>query len=311
MLSSSIRIFSLLIFAIFPHINGLKGLSEYEIGGQRKILYNFTNDPIDVIIPCSTKDLETLELCIEGIRKNCTAIRRVIVVSPEKLTEKAEWFDEKNYPFNKTDVALSLVGGDSNVAKRYLNSPRSRIGWYLQQLLKFYAPFVIPGISSNVLMLDSDTIFLRPVNFLNDDYGGLYNTSLEYHRPYFSHLSSLFAGKIKRFTPNYSGITHHMLFQRSALEELFHTVEKIHKTEFWKAFCSCVSKDQIYSSGASEYEIYFNFILSRTDQVSIRPLKFANISRLEEIPKCYTRGCSYVSCHRWMRDLVKQHSDTP
>ena len=63
---------------------------------QEKKVFAFSEDPIDVIIPCTDKDLETLDLCIQGIRKNGPNIRRVIIISDQKLTEKAEWFDEKN-----------------------------------------------------------------------------------------------------------------------------------------------------------------------------------------------------------------------
>ena len=36
----------------------------------QKVTYQFPDEMIDVVIPCVRKDLETLELAIEGIRKN-------------------------------------------------------------------------------------------------------------------------------------------------------------------------------------------------------------------------------------------------
>ncbi|MFX0093621.1 MAG: hypothetical protein ACFFBD_17855, partial [Candidatus Hodarchaeota archaeon] len=44
---------------------------------------------IDVVIPTCEKDLGTLELCIEGCRKNIKALRRIIVISKEKYTDNA------------------------------------------------------------------------------------------------------------------------------------------------------------------------------------------------------------------------------
>ena len=55
---------------------------------------------IDVVIPAHKKDVDTLELCIESIRKNVKNVRRVIVVSKEKLTEKAEFYCEEDFPFS-------------------------------------------------------------------------------------------------------------------------------------------------------------------------------------------------------------------
>ena len=101
---------------------------------------------VDVVIPCVEKDLYTLERCIEHVKENLEGVRRVIVVSPQKYTENAEWFNEKNYPFSKDDVNAYLGKVDTT------NYPR--IGWYYQQLLKFYAPFVIPEIAENILILD-------------------------------------------------------------------------------------------------------------------------------------------------------------
>ena len=46
-----------------------------------------------------------------------------------------------------------MFHGDAEKAREFLASPVTRIGWIYQQLLKLYAPFVIPGISSNVLVL--------------------------------------------------------------------------------------------------------------------------------------------------------------
>jgi hypothetical protein len=262
--------------------------------------YPFTNEPLDVIIPCTEKDLTTLEHCIAGILKNGRPIRRVIIVSNRKLTNKAEWFDEKKFPFCKADVALQLCGEDAARAKAYLTAPQSRTGWYYQQLLKFYAPFVIPGISANVLILDSDTIFLRPVHFLNSEHAGLYNTGTENHQSYFEHAKRLIPGFRKRFQ-GMSGVCHHMVFQRCVLEDLFRTVESTHHTEFWKAFCRCVSANDLELSGASEYEIYFNFLFSRSTQPAVRTLRWDNVSSLTNLKDYKSKGYHYISCHAWMR----------
>ena len=70
-----------------------------------KFLTLFPSDPIDVVIPCLEKDLDTLPLCIRGIRENCAGIRKIIVVSEKQLTDAADWFNEAKYPFNKKKSA--------------------------------------------------------------------------------------------------------------------------------------------------------------------------------------------------------------
>jgi hypothetical protein len=234
--------------------------------------YHLTNDPIDVVIVAHPKDKETLKYCIDGIRENCINLGRIIVVSSEKLSDKAEWFDEKNFPFSLDDVYLAIGREDRATADRYFYRHWRPPGWYLQQLLKLYAPFVIPNISPNVLVLDADTVFMNPVSFLNEQNGGLFCVShLRAKKRYLRFAERLTPG-YKRVHPEVYSVCHHMLFQRAILEDLFATVEKHHKEVFWKAFCHAV--DLGAQKGASEYEVYYNFALNHTDQVEIRELKW-------------------------------------
>jgi hypothetical protein len=264
-----------------------------------KVTYLFENEPIDVVIPCTLKDLNTLDLCIHGIRSNGKNIGRIIVVSSEKLTDSAEWFPECAFPFSMTDVAFCILQ-DPVAARNYLEAKNTRIGWIFQQLLKFYAPFVIPDISSNVLILDADTIFLNPVEFA-DEFGYPYfNVASEYHLPYFYHMDRLLKGLCKQY-PDYSGITHHMLFQRPILDDLFELVEENHQLPMWEALCKCIDKSHLWGSCLSEYEIYFNFTLTRTEQSSIRKLEWTNSSDLSKIETYKKKGYHYVSFHDYMR----------
>lgn len=262
-----------------------------------KIRYPFTTDPIDVVIPCVPADLSTLDLCIKGIRKNGKGVRRVIVVSPETLTDQAEWFDEKLFPFTKQDICLAMFHNDSEAALQYSSSSDNRLGWIYQQLLKFYAYQVIPNISPNILILDADTIFLNPVKFIDRSGAPFFAIAKEYHQPYFEHMKRLLPWLTRQ--TNDSGITHHMLFQKCVLDDFFQMIEKEHSVLAWQALSACI-QDRT-GSGISEYEIYFNFIFSRTDQAHIRPLIWRNRKSLKVLKKDRKKGVQFVSCHRWMR----------
>ncbi len=256
-----------------------------------KVIYKFDKDPIDVVIVCVAKDARTLDMCIDGIKRNASGIRRVIVISPEKLTSKAEWFDEAKFPFSKKDLLRQIFKDE--------NYKLGRIGWIYQQLLKLYSSFVIPNISSNILLLDADTIFLNKVSFYDEDSGaGFFNPGKEYHVPYFNHGKKLIPG-FRRLYPDYSGISHHMLVQRPILEDMFLTVEKIFKTSFWRAFCDCIDLNDVKRSCVSEYELYFNFTLLRTDQCKIRKLKWAN-AKLQDLEPFKNDGYHYISCHTYL-----------
>ncbi|MCH9612265.1 MAG: hypothetical protein S4CHLAM102_07510 [Chlamydiia bacterium] len=263
-------------------------------------LYPLNRNPMDVVIPCAKKDVVTLDHCIEGIRKNGINIRRIIVVSKEKLTDKAEWFSESNFPFQMNDLAYLLFPNSQAKAEQYIHHPKNRLGWLFQQLIKFYAAYVIPDISDNILLLDADTIFLKPVLFQDKNGYPLFNPGEENHLPYFEHGKRFIPGFQKMF-PHISGITHHMLFQRPVLDDLFTTVETAHHCLFFEAFCKCIETRYLFHSAASEYELYFNFFLSRSNQYHIRALEWKNPGFIEELEVYRSQRYDYVSCHSYAR----------
>ena len=280
--------FLLIFLSLFLNLNSIPA---------EKIEFVFSDELIDVVIPCVEKDLPILELCIEAIKKYGENIRRIIVISKHHLTDSAEWFPEENFPFSINDVKVALINGVAKRGKSLIKA--GRVGWYYQQLLKFYAAYTIPDISTNILILDSDTIFLKPVTFLNDEGAALYNYGLEHVKGYFLHAHN-FVPNFKRCF-NYSGITHHMMFQKPVLDTLFNEIETYHQKPLWQAFCKCVDTDNIYFAGASEYEIYFNYAFSCSDQFSLRKLRNRNLRRFKNLDYCRRHNYDYVSIHAYSR----------
>lgn len=260
--------------------------------------YPLTCDPIDVVLVTHPKDKGTLDMCIEGIRKNGENIGRVIVVSSEKLSDKAEWFNEANYPFSKKDVAFQ-IGHENHEKMENFFRKGHPVGWYYQQLLKLYAPFVIPHISQNVLIIDSDSVFVNRVKFLNEQNGGLYDANKRRAtKGHYCRHASRILPSYKRVHTKVNSVNHHMLFQKPILEDLFTEVENKHALPFWKAFCRCIDpKDK----GASEYEIYFNFAFNHTNQVALRPLKRRASGYPRKLNGYKKAGYDMISFHSYMR----------
>lgn len=262
--------------------------------------YQFTFEPIDVVIPVHQKDTVTIDMAIEGVRKNVQNLGRIITISDKPYSSKAEWFDEKNFPFTKETIAYEIFK-DKKLAEEFMRHPNTRIGWIFQQFLKFYSSFVIPNISSNVLILDADTIFLRPISFQDPETGaGLYNPSTEHTVAYFEHNARVLPGWKKIF-PQYSGISHHMLHQKSVMTALYNDIQKAHNKEPWLVFCDAVDKSELFRSCMCiEYELYFNYIFARSNKVKIRHLKWDNIA-LHRFNNLKNNGYHYLSCHHYMR----------
>lgn len=261
------------------------------------------NDPIDIVIVSHEKDKRTLDHCINGIKKNCKNVGNIYVVSEKKLTNNpnAQWFDEAIFPFSKRDIATAIFESEKEV-DAFCKSPR--LGWLYKQIVCLYSPLIIPQISSNVLALDADTIFLNPVEFIDGQGNTLFNPGTEYEYPYFIHAAKLIKGqnRIYKYFPHYSGIAHHQLFQRAIIEDLFAQISQSNNNmEPWRSFAKHLDKNELPRSAMSEFEIYFNFAFAQTDQVRIRELKWINIKwNPEHIINYGVLGYHYISCHTWM-----------
>jgi hypothetical protein len=88
-----------------------------------------------------------------------------------------------------------------------------------------------------------------------------------------------------------------MIFETAYIKELFQLVEN--GIPFYRLFLQNVT--DIGGSGASEYEIYFNYmLLHHPSKIHVRPLKWANVTNIAgNLDKNY----DYVSCHCYMRTL--------
>lgn len=251
----------------------------------------------DIVIPVHKKDLAVLEYCIDAARKKIVGARRIITISVEKYTDNAEWFPESQFPFSMDFV------------REYT---QNSCGWYFQQLLKLYAPLVIPGISENVLILDSDTVFFRTTKMFDNFGRPFYNTSKDkkiYRKPFDiaveEHIMKLWPAISREHLPaefkGISGVCHSMIFNREIILELFKKVEEYDGSgdKFYKIFL----KHANYNHCASEYQIYFNFLLIfHKEKFAIRKLKYKNTADLN-IKKYRKRlKYSYCSFHSYLRN---------
>ena len=240
----------------------------------------------DVVICVGPNDNDIIKSMIPYSKKNIIGYRNIYLVcaNPTINIEGTITIDEKIFPFNINDLIQKF-------------GKHNRNGWYLQQLLKIYSGNVIPGILSNYLIVDSDTHFLKPTSFIDRDGKYIYTTGTEYHKPYFNHMNKLHPS-LKKAHPC-SGIVHHMIVNNNILNALIKIVETNHNNNpFWKIFINMVDPVDFPHSGASEYEIYFNYMnIYHQNDIIIRELNWKNASSINNDNK----DCDYVSIHWYMR----------
>jgi hypothetical protein len=248
---------------------------------------------IDVVIPTCLKDIDTLHLVIQGVKKNVENVRNIYIVCNRKYKHKIRggiFIDEEAYPFSINDI--SSINLSTKLDGR-------KAGWWFQQLLKIYSFKIIKHISSNILIVDSETIFYNKYTPIKDNKAN-YAVSNEINDEYRDHMKYLL-GDINIFNSKISGICHQMLFQTHILQNLIDRVEKYHidmreiYMPFWKIMLLLSERYKIYYS---EYDIYFNFMLTfHKNTVNITNSISWDISSI--IPR--STNYTYITCHSHLR----------
>ena len=201
----------------------------------------------DIVISSCKKDQIVLQKAIESIKEYVEGYRRIIVVSNEKLTniEGVEWFDEKKYPFSIKDIY-------ENMHNMVPEDMRKRKVSYINQLIKLYAHRVIPGLLENILIYDSDIIFIRKTTFFEDGKPLYGSRVLNYDMcgQYLNHFKKLHSSfDFHKLETNQqllkqglyrSGICHHIVYNRDIIEEIIALIEKTHGETFWKFYLNQV-----------------------------------------------------------------------
>ena len=260
-----------------------------------QIVYKSRNDLlIDVIIPLASKDLAILPNVIDGLKKYMINCGRIICITPDQCKDDIlklgiEWISETVFPFSMKDV-------------QNIHGITKFNGWYLQQLLKLYAFKVVANLSQHHLILDGDTILLKPITFYDVATDkSLFFKDKRWYKPYFKHMNELHPS-LKRMNEKLCGIANLMMFKKEYLFELFNLVEQFHHKTFWKIFLEKVDPKRYEDPGASEYEIYFNFMLAKhPDKMNITELPWCN-GHTQQVHKRFY----FVSCHYYLIQKAKK-----
>ena len=259
--------------------NGPNGGHIIDARNRNFVTFKDIVDSFDIVIPVGPNDKDIIFTQIEYTKKNIIGYRHIYLIcyDPSINIDGCITIDEKIFPFTIETVSKFHGKLDKN-------------GWYLQQLLKLYAGKIIPDILERYLVIDSDTFFLKPTIFVENN-KCLYNFGTEYHEPYFTHMLQLDKDLIK-VDKNKSGICHYMMFETKYINELISKIENNHNDIFYNIFLKFVSD---YGAGASEYEMYFNYMLkNHSDKITINKLEWANTDNLHS-------KLDYISYHYYMR----------
>lgn len=229
---------------------------------------------IDVVIAAHSKDKDTLDLCIKYAKNNVINVNNIYVVSKTKLSDNAIWIPENTIPYSFEKLEKKI-------------GKHKRTGWYYAGIIHMSCLFFIPNILDNIVIIDSDTLVLKPTKFIDNGIG-LFNISPTDGTPvYYEHAFKLIPELNKQHS--WSGVCHHIVMNKDILLDLYKKIENIHNKNFIEAYIDvtlepykCLN-EKTYSDvlGKHEngpgrltsYELYFTFALQyHKDKVRIRKL---------------------------------------
>lgn len=240
----------------------------------------------DIVIPYHSKDQPILKWSVNGIRRHLDA-GNIFVVAHRKCANEisangAIFVDEE-----------SVVEGLS-----IHSHPSRRWGWYFQQILKL-------GMADHVtseyyIVIDSDTVFLRPVSFFKEG-KPFYTYATEHFPPYFEVFEKMLGFSAHR---EYSFVSHHMVMNCELIREM-----RSRFKEFQPWYLNIVKyvlpqKPWSCESQFSEYETYGHYLKKyHPQEVNMRHLKWSNSGDLptQELIDRLAQESDYVSFQSYMR----------
>jgi hypothetical protein len=243
----------------------------------------------DIIVCLGPNDDFLLSNIVTNTKLNIINSNKLYIITNSTIRDRhinqfnddVIFIDENNFPFSKDYI------------DKKFNKP-SRSGWYLQQLLKLYAPIIISTLLDNYLILDADVYFHNPVLFFENN-KVLLNTGTEHHTPYFEHMKKLDSSLFRVY--NCSGICHLFPVKKKFIYSLINKIELTHKKPFWEVFLDCVDSNHYEFSGASEYEILFNYIILHfPNEYEINNLIWRNTPKITSNFQGH-----YEACHHYSR----------
>ena len=203
---------------------------------------------LTVLVPAAEKDSDLLRLCLAGVREHLSRQNHEVwVVAPESEVLR-KVCEEAGVKYVLEDTVLPVPAREL----------RTR-GWVVQQLIKMNACRHVP--TEDYLVLDADTVFLRPQVFFRrgrtvlryaDQYELLYQRSL-----------TMILGDRPRFPVSF--VTHHMVLNKGIMEMLLRRIGERLEAEWWDGLVRVVDADSESPISFSEFDLYGNQVMNEPE----------------------------------------------
>lgn len=195
----------------------------------------------DLLIVCHEKDYNNLKFVIECANNNLDFESIHLIIS-----------DRCDYDIKKLNGVCSkpiYKHVETDVLKISKDKISYRPNWIYQQLLKMFQTVTN---NDNYLVIDSDCLILKPLNFFNQDRQVFYFTRDQFHAPYFNFMSNVLGIEKQN---NRSFISEIMMMNKNIINLIL---------EYSNCKNVCDFLDLVYkhtndNSYISEFELYGSF----------------------------------------------------
>ena len=263
------------------------------------------NQPaIEILVNSTSKDFKYLNTVINrAVANSYNGIAKVSITVPKKEVDVCRELLLENKNYNKIEVKSEediLNYQITNKIKEYFPQ---KYGWVLQQFLTIEQ--VINSQYMGVLQINSDTLILKPVLWLDNNKNQPLFVSSEYNFPYYQLLN-----KINNKFPieTYSHITHHMMFQPKFLRAIMNK-SKLNSTEqlldvvlenYDRSAASPICIEfEFYALGVLTY-FRENIIISKFSNVSLKLKPNVDNVEFESIIQKLSKMYNSVSMHSYL-----------
>jgi hypothetical protein len=259
---------------------------------ERLVIIPTSKLPIDIVIPLVEKDLEIVERTVKAAKSLVEhRIGNIYFIAPES----------KKIRMVANKLGCKFVLEDTVLPSKEI---KKLGGWFIQQFLKLNADNFVEN--EHYLVVDADTIFIRPVIFTMDD--GTYLINAHWDASVIrKKTSSFILGNKKIFL--YDFVCHHMLFSKKILKEMKTHIEKRFQKRWDLAILDLFEKEKNnkdFEPGFSEYDLYATYLTEFSD-AKFRFIGNANITvyrnfldRLDYIIPAYAGQYKSISLHHFI-----------
>ncbi len=208
---------------------------------------------IEALIVVAGKDFDVLPLTLLNLQQGSrNRITTITLVTPATDLERCKRIVSGIKLM--AGCTTSVVNEDDLFEREFRSELKERFkdryGWVLQQLLTTKCVFLsqAPG----VLVVDADTILLKPRTWLTE--GGVQPllVSREFHASYYKFLETI---GLSKSTPSNTHVTHHMLMQPHLLRRIFELSGILDVEDLGRRAINAHGLD-VASPVCLEYEVY-------------------------------------------------------